>query len=248
MSLRPEAPSGGTTPPLPKAADTPPPTEQGPGAREKAIRHEPGPVRQVLSLVGPGLIAGASDDDPATLGTCASAGAAVGFSALWVMLFTVPLMIAVQYLCAKVGQVTGRGLTAALNKHCPRWLVYVVVGSLVLANTLNAGADLGAMGAAVEMLSGAPRLYVVPGFALVILVLQCWCSYCVIERIFTWLALTLAAYVAAGFLSRPDWGAVLWSTLVPHVAWSGAFLGVLVALLGTTFAPYLFFWQSDQEV
>src|SRR5205085_2277594 len=108
--------------------------------------------------------------------------------------------------------------------------------------------DLAAMGAAVEMLTGVPRDYLVPGFAVVILALQSWCTYCVIERIFTWLALALAAYVAAAVLSRPDWGDVAWHTLVPQIEWSADFLGVMVALLGTTFAPYLFFWQSDQEV
>src|SRR5581483_2674114 len=174
---------------------------------------------------------------------------ALGVVPLWVMLFTTPLMITVQFLCAKLGQVTGRGLTAVLGKHFSRWLLYPVVVALVLANVVNAGADLGAIAAAINMLVPViPAGYLIVPVALVILALQSWCTYGTIERIFTWLALSLAGYVAAGFLSSPDWGTVFWYTFVPHIELSRDFLEVLVALLGTTFAPYLFFWQSDQEV
>jgi NRAMP (natural resistance-associated macrophage protein)-like metal ion transporter len=214
-----------------------------------AVAREPGPFRRLLRLLGPGFIAGASDDDPATVGTCASVGAAVGFATLWTMLVGIPLMAAVQYISAKVGLVTGRGLAGVLRRHYPRWLLYPVVAALVLANTINAGADLGAVAAAVNLLVPAvPVSALILPVAVLILVLQVWGDYRLIERSFKWLAMALVAYVAAAVLARPDLDAVLVATFVPTVRIDRPFLEALVALSGTTFSPYLYFWQANQEV
>jgi NRAMP (natural resistance-associated macrophage protein)-like metal ion transporter len=234
----------------PAPPDTPPPRlPEGAGAREKALRREPTRLRRFFKLLGPGLTAGASDDDPATVGTCASVGASVGFLALWMMVVTVPLMIAVQYISARIGLVTGRGLAGVLRQRYPRWVLYPAVLGLVVANTVNAGADLGAIAAAGNLLvPGVHASWLVVPVAAAVLALQLWGSYRLIERTFKWLAMSLVAYVAAGVLARPDWRQVLWHTFVPSVRWDPAFLGALVAILGTTFAPYLYFWQSCQEV
>ncbi len=164
------------------------------------------------------------------------------------MFFTVPLMAAVQYISGKIGLVTGLGLTGVLKKHYSRRVLYPVLIGLVIANTINAGSDLGAIAAALNLLLPVPAVYLVPPVAVAILVLQGWGTYRLIERIFKWLTLALVAFIGAGFLARPDWREVAWNTFVPHLELSRASLEALVALLGTTFAPYLYFWQSDQEV
>jgi NRAMP (natural resistance-associated macrophage protein)-like metal ion transporter len=221
----------------------------GPGAREAALAREPGRVRRLLRLFGPGIISGASDDDPATVGTCASVGAALGYATLWTMLVGIPLMAAAQYVSGKVGLVTGRGLAGVLRQHYSRWLLYPVVLALVIANTINAGADLGAIADAVHLLvPAAPAPALILPAAVAVLALQVWGNYRLIERTFKWLALALVGYVGAAVLARPDWRAVLVATFVPTVHWDRGFLEALVGISGTTFAPYLYFWQGYQEV
>ncbi len=205
-------------------------------------------LKGLLKILGPGLITGASDDDPSGIGTYTAAGASLGYSTLWTALLTFPLMTVVQYLCAKVGMVSGRGLAGVLKQHYAPWVLYPAIFGLVIANTINAGADLGAIAAALNLLIPLPiPLFIVP-VTLLLLALQIWGSYRLIAQIFRWLTLTLFAYVATVFLAHPNGWAVLRGTFLPSVRWDSTFVTTLVAILGTTISPYLFFWQSNQEV
>jgi NRAMP (natural resistance-associated macrophage protein)-like metal ion transporter len=208
-----------------------------------------GPLQSFLDLLGPGLITGASDDDPSGIGTYTAAGASLGFATLWTAIVTLPLMAGVQFVCAKVGMVTGRGLAGVLRRYYPRWVLYVAVVLLVVANTINAGTDIGAIAAAVNLVAPAlPIPLMILPVAVGIVVLQILGSYKLIASVFKWLTLSLFAYIAAAFLARPDWGEVLHQTFVPHVRLDGSYLTTVVAILGTTISPYLFFWQASQEV
>ena len=218
------------------------------GARERALGKQRGFLR-FLRILGPGITVGASDDDPSGIGTYAVAGATFGYSTLWTALITVPMMTAVQYVAAKIGLATGQGLSDNLRKHYPRWIGYTVAGALVTANTINAGADIGAIGAAINLLAPKipiPALIVPVGLAL--LALQIWGSYRLIADIFKWLTLTLFAYVAATFFVHPHWPDVLRGTFLPKISLKADYLTTLVALLGTTISPYMLFWQARQEV
>jgi NRAMP (natural resistance-associated macrophage protein)-like metal ion transporter len=221
----------------------------GTGTLEAAVEREANPLKRFLRVLGPGFITGASDDDPSGIGTYAVAGASLGLATLWMALVTFPLMAAVQFICAKVGMVSGRGLAGVLRQFYPRWLLYPTVLALPAANTINVGADLGAIAAALNLL--VPTLPIAPmvvPVVLVILALQVWGSYRLIAHVFKWLTLALFAYIGSAFLARPDWAEVLTATVVPTVQLDARFLTTLVAILGTTISPYLFFWQSSQEV
>jgi NRAMP (natural resistance-associated macrophage protein)-like metal ion transporter len=220
----------------------------GTGTLEAALMSESGKVRRFFKALGPGLITGASDDDPSGIGTYAVAGASLGFATLWTAIFTFPLMAAVQFICAKVGMVTGMGLAGVLRRHYSRNLLYLSVVALLVANTINAGADIGAIAAAINLLVPVSITAMIVPVALVILALQIWGSYRLIARVFKWLTLALFAYVGAAFFARPDWAEVLKGSLVPRLSMNAQFLSTLVALLGTTISPYLFFWQANQEV
>jgi NRAMP (natural resistance-associated macrophage protein)-like metal ion transporter len=218
------------------------------GKPKGLIKREPNPVKRFLKILGPGLITGASDDDPSGIGTYATAGASTGFATLWMALITFPLMASTQFICAKVGLVSGMGLAGVLRKHYPRWLLYPVVVALLIANTVNAGADIGAIAAAINLLVPiSPALLVAP-IALLLLGLQIWGSYRLIERTFKWLSLALLAYILSAFFARPDAGDVLRGTFLPTFRLDTTFLTLIVAILGTTISPYLFFWQASQEV
>ena len=210
--------------------------------------NEPNRLKRFMNLLGPGLITGASDDDPSGIGTYAMAGATFGYATLWTALITFPLMAAVQFTCAKTGMVTGMGLAGVLRRHYPRWLLYVSVLGLVVANTINAGADIGAIAAAIGILAPVPPALLVVPVALVIIGLQVWGSYRLIARVFKWLTLALLAYVGSAFFAQPVFGDVLRGTFIPTLSLDGKFLATLVAILGTTISPYLFFWQASQEV
>jgi NRAMP (natural resistance-associated macrophage protein)-like metal ion transporter len=214
-----------------------------------SMGRERNPLRRFIKILGPGFITGASDDDPSGIGTYATAGASIGFATLWTALLTFPLMAAVQVICAKIGMVSGKGLAGVLRQHYPRPLLYGAVIGLLAANTINVGADLGAVAAAINLL--VPALPIAPlvlPIALAILALQILGSYRLIARIFKWLTLALFAYVGSAVLARPDWGQVLTATFIPTIRFDQAFLATLVAILGTTISPYLFFWQASQEV
>jgi NRAMP (natural resistance-associated macrophage protein)-like metal ion transporter len=220
----------------------------GTGSIEAAPDREQNPVKKFLKVLGPGLVTGASDDDPSGIGTYAVAGASLGFATLWLALVTFPLMAAVQFTCAKIGIVTGRGLAGVLREHYPRPLVYATVLGLFLANTINAGADIGAIAAAINLLVPIPVVALIVPIALSIVALQIWGSYRLIANTFKWLALALLAYIGAALFARPDPVEVLRGTFIPTLSLDKTFLSTLVAILGTTISPYLFFWQSDQEV
>src|SRR3989441_4656354 len=207
-------------------------------------------VAGFLHLLGPGLITGASDDDPSGIGTYSQVGSQFGYGLLWLALFTFPLMSAVQELCARIALQPGVGVGASLRRKFPRWLVGVAILGLLAANTFNVGADLGAVAAAGSLLSrGAVQgLWLVVPVALLIIALQVFATYATIFKIFKWLTLALFAYVITAFFSHPPLLEVLRATVIPHVELSKDFVMALVAVLGTTISPYLFFWQASSEV
>jgi NRAMP (natural resistance-associated macrophage protein)-like metal ion transporter len=198
-------------------------------------------------VLGPGLITGASDDDPSGIATYSQAGAQFGYSMCWVMLFTWPLMAAIQEISARIGRVTGKGIAANLREHYSVWLLRPIVALLLIANFINLGADLGAMGDALRLLIGGPRgLYVVL-FAAACTVLEIFSSYEQYVKVLKWLTLSLFAYVATALIVHVPWGEVGYSTVVPQIVWKADYVVVIVAVLGTTISPYLFFWQASEE-
>src|SRR5271169_5838542 len=215
---------------------------------DAATSQHSNPVKRAFAVLGPGLITGAADDDPSGISTYAVSGAAYGYATLWIALLTFPLMVAVQLMCARLGMVTGRGLAAAVRTHFPRWVLWSACAILLVANVINIGADLGGMAEAAQLVTGIRPLIWAPVFAVFFVALLLWSSYTLIARIFKWLTLVLFAYVIASFFARVDWKQALAVTFVPHIEWSRGFLAVLVAILGTTISPYLFFWQAAEEV
>jgi NRAMP (natural resistance-associated macrophage protein)-like metal ion transporter len=207
------------------------------GDRLRARAHE----------LGPGLITGAADDDPSGIATYSQAGAAFGYGTLWVTLVTLPLMAAVQLMCARLGIVARSGLASVLRAHYPRQLLWLACTLLVIGNTVNIAADLAGMAAAASLLTGLPSLWFVPAFAAFILALLVFASYERMTRVLKWLTLALFSYVFAGLMAHPDPRQVLAGTFLPHVTWSREYLLMLVAILGTTISPYLFFWQAAQN-
>ena len=213
-----------------------------------AIASEPNVLRRGLAILGPGVISGAADDDPSGIGTYAQAGARFGFSTLWLTALTLPFMITVQFLCARIALVSGRGLAGTIRRHYPRPLLYGVVVSLIIVNAITAGADVGAMAAAVQLFAPIPSAVLIVVITLAVLLLQVVARYDQIARVFKWLALTLLAYLVAAVLAGPDPASVLRATLVPTLSLDPAYVGIAVAVLGTTINPYLFFWQAGVEV
>ena len=202
----------------------------------------------VFQQLGPGLVTGAADDDPSGIATYSQAGAQFGFTLLWTMVLTFPLMVAVQLVAARIGRVTGRGLAANMEGVLPRPVVSLLVLLLFVANTINIGADLAAMGAGADLvLPFDPRVYTI-GFALISLVLQLFIPYHRYARLLKWLTLVLLAYVAVVFSVKLDWAEVGRGLIQPRIEGGKAGVGLIVALFGTTISPYLFFWQSSQEV
>jgi NRAMP (natural resistance-associated macrophage protein)-like metal ion transporter len=206
------------------------------------------PIKRFLKRLGPGLITGAADDDPSGIATYSIAGASLGFTTLWTALVTLPLMSVVQFLCAKIGLVAGMGLAGVLRNYYSRWLLYPAILALVVANTINAGADIGAIAAAINLLVPVPIVFMIVPIALLIVALQFWGSYRLITRVFKWLTLTLFAYIGASFLAKPNWREVIKATFVPTLRYDRVYLMMLVAIFGTTISPYLFFWQASEEV
>jgi Mn2+/Fe2+ NRAMP family transporter len=203
---------------------------------------------RLLGLLGPGLIAGASDDDPSGIATYSQAGAQLGFAVSWTMLFSYPLMAVIQEISGRIGRVTGRGIAGNIRCHYPNWLLQVIVLLLVVANTINIGADLGAMGDAVGLLVGGPHLAYVVLFGAVCAVLQIVMQYTRYVSVLKWLTLALFAYFGTVMVVEVPWAEVAWGLLVPSFSSDGAFWTTFVAILGTTISPYLFFWQASQEV
>ena len=204
-------------------------------------------AKSLLDRLGPGLVTGASDDDPSGIATYSQAGAAYGFSLLWTMVFSFPLMSGIQEISARIGRVTGRGLAGNIRRHYSHWLLYPVVFLLVLANTINLGADIGAMGSALQLLIGGPALLYAIGFAVLCLVLEIFITYRRYSRYLKWLTLVLFSYVATAFFVKVPWREVALGTLIPTFSSSSEYWATFIAILGTTISPYLFFWQASQE-
>ncbi len=217
-------------------------------SQETATDAEPKLLKDYLQVLGPGLITGASDDDPSGIGTYAMAGAALGYATLWMALITFPLMAGVQLICARIGLVTGCGLAGIMRRRYSNWIVYPAITGLIAANTINAAADIQAIAAGINLLVPLPVLAMTVPIGLLILVVQVWGSYKLLVKIFRWLTLSLFTYIGAAFLAHPNWHDVLRGTFVPSFEFNSQFLSIVVALLGTTISPYLFFWQASQEV
>lgn len=206
-------------------------------------------ARDYWYLLGPGLTTGASDDDPSGIATYSQAGAQYGFGLLWLAAFTFPLMAVVQEMCARIGLITGRGLAGNIRIHFGKKVLYFSTLFLFAANTFNVGADIGAMANAAQLLRPSLHFgWLVIGLTAFILLLQIFTPYARYARYLKWLALVLFAYILSAFLARPDWHQVLAHSFVPHLSLGKSTLLIICAVLGTTITPYLFFWQTSQEI
>lgn len=210
-------------------------------------------AKEFVRRLGPGLITGAADDDPSGIATYSQAGSQFRFALVWTLLITTPLMIGIQMLSARIGWVTGEGLTANINKMFPRWLTKTLVGLLVVANTINIAADIGAMGEAARLLLGGPLALYVLGFGTLCIATQVFFSYERTVRVLKWLTLVLFAYVAVILTVHVPWRQVISESLhpwsfIPESVSLKDYTAMVVAVLGTTISPYLFFWQASQEV
>ena len=201
-----------------------------------------------LNKLGPGLITGAADDDPSGIATYSQAGAQFGFNMLWTVLFTYPLMVGIQVVSARIGRVSGLGLATNIRRHYPAWLLYAVVGLLLVANTINIAADISAMGEAMKLIIGGPAHIYTVAFGVLCMLLQLFIPYHRYVRILKWLTLTLLAYVATVFVVNVPWSQVVVQALWPQLSWKPEYITTVVAVFGTTISPYLFFWQASQEV
>jgi NRAMP (natural resistance-associated macrophage protein)-like metal ion transporter len=212
----------------------------------------PQPIRRAKKywyLLGPGLVTGASDDDPSGIATYSQAGAQFGFGLLWMAAFTFPLMLAVQEMCARIGLVTGRGLASNIRTHFSRKILYGSTLFLFAANTVNIGADIGAMASAAQLIR--PQLNFAPlvvGLTLFIMLMQIFTSYVRYAKYLKWLSIILLAYILSAILAHPDWSTILRHSIVPHLSFSKEQILIICAVLGTTITPFCFFWQTSQEV
>ena len=210
-------------------------------------RRQPFRVRDFLKTLGPGLITGASDDDPSGIGTYSQAGAQLGYGIGWTMLLTFPLMAAIQEISARVGRVTGHGIAGNVCRHYSMWLLNVVVALLFIANTINIAADLGAMADAAKLLIGGHGMLYVVAFGVISVTAEIFLDYKRYVSVLKWLTLSLFAYVGALAFAHISWSQALMGVLVPHITWSADYFTTIVAIFGTTISPYLFFWQASQE-
>ena len=211
-------------------------------------RPDDAPPANILAALGPGLVTGAADDDPSGIATYSQIGAQFGYGLAWTMLFSYPLMVVTQEIAARISLVTGCGIAQNLRRHYSPYLLRAVVLLLLVANVINLGADLGAMGAALRLLLGGPELVYTIAFGVVCIVLETFVSYPRYAAILKWATLSLFAYVAVVFAAQVPWSIALKSTVLPGMTWDADHAMALVAILGTTISPYLFFWQSGQEV
>jgi NRAMP (natural resistance-associated macrophage protein)-like metal ion transporter len=216
-------------------------------------RDRPGDIKQpekpkLLAILGPGLITGAADDDPSGIATYSQAGAQFGYDLGWTLLFSWPLMCAIQEISARIGRVTGRGIAGNLKAHYPVAVVYGLVALLVVANTINLGADMGAMGAALNLVVGGPTLIYVALFGIASILLEIFVRYARYVSVLKWLTMSLFAYVGVAIVVHMPWATVAYHLVVPKISFAPGYLTVVVAILGTTISPYLFFWQAEEEV
>ena len=212
------------------------------------MRTDKKPSTSFLSRLGPGLVTGAADDDPSGIGTHSQVGAQFGYGLSWTLLFSFPLMVAIQEVAAEIGRVTGAGIARNMRRHYPRPLLVLMVGLLLIANIVNLGADLAAMGAAVGLLIGGPIGLYTLLFGLFCIIVEVALSYERYAAVLKWATLSLFAYVAVVIVAQVPWREALTSLVVPRIEWTGAYATAVVAILGTTISPYLFFWQAGQEI
>lgn len=205
-------------------------------------------LRHYLKILGPGIVTGAADDDPSGIATYSQAGAQFGYSQLWTVIFMYPLMTAVQEACARIGAVTGKGIAAVIREHYSKKALYAAVWLVVLANTINIGADIGAMAEAAHLIVPLPFTMLTLVFSISILILEIFTTYAVYSRILKWLVLSLLAYPVTIFVVSEPWTEVLKSTFLPGIRLDFDFLYIITGVLGTTISPYMFFWQASEEV
>lgn len=205
-------------------------------------------IKKLLRIAGPGVITGAADDDPSGIATYSQSGAQFGYSQLWTVLLLLPFMTAIQEACARIGAVTGKGIAAVIKENYSKKVLYAVVILVVVANTINIGADLGAMGEAASLVLPINFAVLTLFFAALILTLEIFTSYKTYAKVLKWLALALLAYPVTLFLVREPWLEILKATFVPNIEFSFAFLFIITGVFGTTISPYMFFWQASEEV
>lgn len=216
--------------------------------RRKVKRPPKIKIKRFFKSLGPGFITGASDDDPSGIATYSQTGAQFGYGQAWTALFSFPFMAAIQEMCGRIGMVTGKGLAGVIKKNYSKKILYVAVFILLIANTINIGADLGAMASSGQLVFGISFIYWLLGITVLTLVLEIFVSYKVYARILKYLAFLLLSYIAVAFIVKQNWLQILISTFVPRFSFSKAYLMNIVAILGTTISPYLFFWQANEEV
>lgn len=205
-------------------------------------------IKRYLKILGPGFITGASDDDPSGIATYSQTGALFGITQLWTALFTFPLMTTVQETCGRIGMVTGHGLAGVMKRHYSKPMLYAAVSLLLIANTINIGANLGAMASAAQLLFDLPFVVWLLCMTILILVLEIFVTYNTYVKVLKWLALSLFAYIATAFVVKINWIDALKATLIPNFSFEKGYLMNIVAIFGTTISPYLFFWQANEEV
>ena len=205
-------------------------------------------TKKLLKIVGPGLITGAADDDPSGIATYSQTGAQFGYGQLWTALFLLPFMVAIQEACARIGAVTGKGIAAVVKENYNRKILYALLALILIANTINIGADLGAMGAAAQLIIPVNFTLLTLFFTALILLLEIFVSYKNYARILKWLALVLLSYPLTVFLVSEPWMTILRATLLPHIQFTFAFLFIITGVFGTTISPYMFFWEASEEV
>ena len=205
-------------------------------------------IKKILSVIGPGFITGASDDDPSGIGTYSQTGAQFGYSQLWTMFFAFPFMIVVQEMCGRIGMVTGKGIAVIVRDHYAKWILYISVFLLLIANTINIGADLGAMASSGQLVFHVPFIFWLIAMTVITILLEIFVPYPAYAKILKYLTFSLFAYFAVAFIVHQDWTKILVATVIPSFSFSKDYIMNIVALLGTTISPYLFFWQADEEV
>lgn len=205
-------------------------------------------LKKYWKMLGPGFVTGAADDDPSGIATYSQTGAQFGYSQLWVALFSFPFMTIVQEMCGRIGMVTGRGLAGVISRHYSRPVLYAAVLLLLVANTINIGANLGAMASSARLIFGLSFVWWLIVITALCLTLQILVSYRTYARYLKWIALSLLSYIVTAFIVQQDWSAIGYATLLPQLSFSQDYLLNIVALLGTTISPYLFFWQASEEV
>jgi NRAMP (natural resistance-associated macrophage protein)-like metal ion transporter len=205
-------------------------------------------AKELLKIAGPGIITGAADDDPSGIATYTQTGAQFGYGQLWTALLILPMLIAVQEACARIGAVTGKGIAAVVKERYSKKVLYGMLVLIVVANTINLGADLGAMGAAAQLIVPVNFTVLVLFFTAAILILEIFTTYKTYARILKWLCVTLFSYVITVFLVKEPWAVILRATFVPHIEFTPAFFFIITGVIGTTISPYMFFWEASEEV